>query len=303
MATGTGGLNIDACRVKHASKADFEAHKAGVEAIKARGGSMANSWKNSSDLSGANDVTSAGRWPSNIIMVHAPACALVGLKRFKGSGTSKTFHEGYEGKSATGFIRGVSHPGNQHGDEDGLETSEHWECVPGCPALALDEMSGNRPSTLAGRADPSVSHENPGDNGGASTFGGGNSRVYADEGGLSRVYPQFDGKPFFYAVKPSKKETTIDGEIKNEHPTKKPVSLMRWLVRLVTPKGGIVLDPYCGSGSTLHAAIEEECLFTGIEREPESYQTSCERVEIVMSRFQDLKGQKDLFEMAMGSDG
>lgn len=505
LTHGTGALNIDACRVKHASPADFEAHKAGVEAIKARGGSMQNSWKNSSDLSGANDVTSAGRWPSNVLVVHTPACALVGLKRFKGSGTSKTFHEGYEGESATGFIRGHSHPGNQHGDADGLETSEHWECVPGCPAAVLDEQSGNRPGTLAGRADPGKSHDNPGDNGGASTFGGGNSRVYADEGGASRYYPQFDGTPFYYVGKATPREASLDGELENDHPclhpdaevltesgyraigtiapgdkvyaadgrfhtvdavtrhaytspalfeisvgpyrkslptdnhpfliwrpkkkgnsiigsevlwlradqikrgdytmtpvladdagtappglpddpefwfnmssapegagigdrrfkstqpcfqlnfsegrghqpnrvtyegveytlrfvtqvrpvpyvgdvvnlsvegsptfqttvgmshnTKKPVRLMQWLIRLVTPKGGHVLDPYCGSGSTLHAAIEEDCVFTGIEKDPKFHAISVKRVAIVSANRQDLMTQKSLFALAMG---
>lgn len=300
LATGTGALNIDACRVKHASKADFEAHKAGVEAIKARGGSMQNSWKNSSDLSGASDVTSAGRWPSNVLVVHTPACALVGLKRFKGSGTSKSFHEAYEGESSTGFIRGHSHPGNQHGDEDGLETSEHWECVPGCPAAVLDEQSGNRPGTLAGRADPNKSHNNPGDNGGSSTFGGGNSRVYADEGGASRYYPQFDGVPFYYVGKATPKEASLDGELENDHPTKKPVKLMQWLIRLVTPKGGHVLDPYCGSGSTLHAAIEEDCVFTGIEKDPKFHAISVKRVAIVSANRQDLLTQKSLFALAMG---
>ncbi len=260
LKTGTGGLNIDACRVKHASKADFEAHKAGVEAIKARGGSMQNSWKNSSDLSGANDVTSAGRWPSNVVIVHTPACALVS-------------------------------------EVDG---PEHWECVPGCPAALLDEQSGNRPGTLAGRADPDKSHANPGDNGGASTFGGGNSRVYADEGGASRYYPQFDGTPFYYVGKATPKETSLDGELKNDHPTKKPVRLMQWLIRLVTPKGGHVLDPYCGSGSTLHAAIEEDCVFTGIEKDPRYHAISVKRVAIVAGNRQDLMTQKSLFALAMG---
>lgn len=305
MKTGTGGLNIDACRVKHASKADFEAHKAGVEAIKARGGSMQNSWKNSSDLANANEVTTAGRWPSNVVIVHTPACALVGLKRFKGSGTSKTFHEGYEGESATGFVRGHSHPGNQHGDEDGLETSEHWECVPGCPAAVLDQQSGNRRSTLAGRADPEASHNHPGHDtttesmwfGKDRTFLG---RVYADEGGASRFYPQFDGTPFFYTGKATTKETTLDGELKNDHPTKKPVRLMQWLIRLVTPKGGHVLDPYCGSGSTLHAAIEEDCVFTGIEKDPNFHAISMKRVAIVLENRQDLLTQKSLFALAMG---
>ena len=56
---------------------------------------------------------------------------------------------------------------------------------------------------------------------------------------------------------------------RNNHPTVKPTDLMAWLVRLVTPPGGIVLDPFAGSGSTLVAARREGFGFIGIEREPE----------------------------------
>ncbi len=65
------------------------------------------------------------------------------------------------------------------------------ECTPDCPVRLLDQQTGERPSTLTGRADPTQIHENPGDNHGTSTFGGGNSKVYADSGGASRYYPQF----------------------------------------------------------------------------------------------------------------
>jgi DNA modification methylase len=54
----------------------------------------------------------------------------------------------------------------------------------------------------------------------------------------------------------------------NAHPTVKPLAVMRWLVRLVTPAGGVVLDPFCGSGSTGCAAVLEKRRFLGIEREP-----------------------------------
>ena len=52
---------------------------------------------------------------------------------------------------------------------------------------------------------------------------------------------------------------------RNTHPTVKPTSLMRWLVRLVCPPGGIVLDPFIGSGSTGKAALLEGFRFAGIE--------------------------------------
>jgi DNA modification methylase len=55
----------------------------------------------------------------------------------------------------------------------------------------------------------------------------------------------------------------------NVHPTVKPINLMRWLVRLVTPPGGIVLDPFTGSGTTGCAAVLESVRFLGLELSPE----------------------------------
>jgi len=70
---------------------------------------------------------------------------------------------------------------------------------------------------------------------------------------------------FFYCAKASK----VDRGEGNTHPTVKPTDLMRYLCRLVTPPGGIVLDPFMGSGSTGKAAILEGFQFIGIEREAE----------------------------------
>ena len=56
--------------------------------------------------------------------------------------------------------------------------------------------------------------------------------------------------------------------VKNHHPTVKPTALMRWLVRLVTPPGAVVLEPFCGSGTTLIAAELEGVTCWAIEREP-----------------------------------
>jgi site-specific DNA-methyltransferase (adenine-specific) len=55
----------------------------------------------------------------------------------------------------------------------------------------------------------------------------------------------------------------------NHHPTVKPLALMRWLCRLVTPPGGVILDPFTGSGSTGCAAVLEGFRFLGIEQEAE----------------------------------
>ncbi len=59
------------------------------------------------------------------------------------------------------------------------------------------------------------------------------------------------------------------GGRRNSHPTVKGLQLMRWLVRLVTPKGGIVLDPFAGSGSTICAAVIEGFDALGIDQSEE----------------------------------
>jgi site-specific DNA-methyltransferase (adenine-specific) len=92
------------------------------------------------------------------------------------------------------------------------------------------------------------------------------SDTYGDEGGASR---------FFYCPKANKK----DREEGNVHPTVKPTELMKYLIRLVTPKDGIVLDPFMGSGSTGKAAMQEGMWFVGIEREREYYEIAKQRIE------------------------
>lgn len=66
--------------------------------------------------------------------------------------------------------------------------------------------------------------------------------------------------------------------VRNIHPTVKPLELMRWLVRLVTPPGGLVLDPFTGSGTTGIAAVLEGRLFLGVEREPDYVDIACARI-------------------------
>lgn len=82
---------------------------------------------------------------------------------------------------------------------------------------------------------------------------------------------------FFYCAKASKKDR---GE-GNNHPTVKPTELMKWLVKLVTPEGGVVLDPFAGSGTTLVACkmLGRYCI--GIEREQEYVEIIKRRLETV----------------------
>jgi len=93
---------------------------------------------------------------------------------------------------------------------------------------------------------------------------------------------------YFYTAKTNQAERNAGAN--NTHPTVKPVELMRYLVRLVTPKAGLVLDPFMGSGSTGMAAREEEFKFIGIEKEEEYY-------EIAKARIKNVKPQLKLFDI------
>lgn len=83
---------------------------------------------------------------------------------------------------------------------------------------------------------------------------------YDDQGGASRFFPTFR-----YEAKAPTSERPRAGEV--AHPTVKPLDLMRWLVRLVTPPGGVVLEPFAGSGTTAEACVVEGFRCIAIERE------------------------------------
>jgi DNA modification methylase/transcriptional regulator with XRE-family HTH domain len=155
-------------------------------------------------------------------------------------------------------------------------------------AEMLDAMSGETESVAAARGGTSP---NP-MSWGTGRADGDRIAGYSDSGGASR---------FFYVAKPSRAERDkgcyglapksggeatdrVDGSAgiespragagrtgggRNGHPTVKPVELMRYLVRLVTPKDGVVLDPFTGSGTTGMACAFEGVRFVGIEREAE----------------------------------
>lgn len=95
------------------------------------------------------------------------------------------------------------------------------------------------------------------------------STEYTDTGSAAR---------FFYCAKASKadRDEGLEGTLRNNHPTVKPTALMSYLCRLVTPPGGVVLDPYTGSGSTAKAAALEGFRFTGFEIDPD-YHAIAER--------------------------
>jgi hypothetical protein len=104
--------------------------------------------------------------------------------------------------------------------------------------------------------------------------------AYGDFGPRQRFEPRADSGSaarFFYCAKASKADRGID----NKHPTVKPTDLMRYLCRLVTPPGGVVLDPFTGSGSTGKGAVLEGFRFIGIEREAEYVEIAKARIAAV----------------------
>lgn len=131
-------------------------------------------------------------------------------------------------------------------------------CVAGCPVAELDGQSG----TLTSGANPTRrSSDKFRDAYGDFT---GQERCTpargADRGGASRFFPVFRWE----AKAPPSERPNVNGAA---HPTVKPLALMRWLLRLVTPPGGTVLDPFLGSGTTAQAARAEGFQCIGIERD------------------------------------
>jgi DNA modification methylase len=171
-------------------------------------------------------------------------------KASKPDGSSNGIYgEGINGKVDIGALNAGRWPANILLDEEA--------------AAMLDEQSGDRPT---GEVKP---YTRDSDNRVYSGVWGNDVKFEreASSGGASR---------FFYVAKASRSERNAGLE-RNIHPTVKPVALMKYLIRLVVPKGGVVLDPFLGSGTTAVAAIEEGVAWIGCEREPEY-------VEIIKAR-------------------
>jgi site-specific DNA-methyltransferase (adenine-specific) len=122
----------------------------------------------------------------------------------------------------------------------------------------LDEQSGVSKSSPDSRKEKKATGE---------MFGTGKLTNHSDKGGASR---------FFYQAKVSKQERNMSG--KCSHPTLKPIQLMSYLCKLITPSGGIILDPFAGSGSTGIAALLNDFRFIGMEKEQEYFDIMEKRV-------------------------
>jgi site-specific DNA-methyltransferase (adenine-specific) len=132
-----------------------------------------------------------------------------------------------------------------------------------------EEVVGMFPETTSGTIDPSRHiHKN----------GNGTALSGSADGSLNNYLPHQhhvgdtgSAARFFYTAKADSED-----RLGSKHPTVKPLDLMQWLVRLVTPKGGRVLDPFAGTGTTAEAAWREGMRADLIEREAE-YQADIRR--------------------------
>jgi site-specific DNA-methyltransferase (adenine-specific) len=264
---GTGGINIDDSRI---GRAENDVSVAGSRT--ATFGTQETI--SGGDGSGGWEQNSSGRFPSNLIFSHTEDCVEVGVVE-ESYAINKT-------EEWTGF--GQKERPDYESSEQKVSTVL-YECVEGCPVKELDEQSGTLKS---GSMDSITKGYDPET---FNTFGKQYARRVVhkgDSGGASR---------FFYVAKANKKDrneglegleakgkvyngTSEDSAGKapgsvedkfstkpqtNFHPTVKPTSLMEYLVALVCPEGGTVLDPFTGSGSTGKAAIRKGVKFIGIE--------------------------------------
>lgn len=254
---GTGGLNIDGGRIDYLGDAD-KASATPQGKTTSKSGRLAGQAQGGGERSEFERPEQKGRWPANLILQHTEDCVQAGTKKVK-TGTTNS-------RKGTGSFAFGDHEKkvNPWVGVDGKEEVESWRCHPDCPVKMLDEQSGERPHSFRTSRD----HQ-----GGDFKWKAGNKPGFDDSGGASR---------FFYQAKSSPRERfflcptcdTVDNDRKAHkdhdivfHPTQKPIDLMRYLVRLVTPPKGIILDPFVGSGSTLVAAKLEEFDGVGIDQD------------------------------------
>ena len=203
----------------------------------------------------------------------------VARKPFKGTVAANVLAHGTGGLNVDGCRVGTEVLPEQRAGQAQLGTFERGEMVTPertgrWPANLIhdgsDEVVGLFPQTGNGNNKGVYSYAGKEyDNKNTSMFNGDEPQApsnFNDSGSAAR---------FFYCAKTSKRER---GE-GNTHPTVKPIALMRYLCRLVTPTGGTVLDPFMGSGSTGIAAGAEGFNFVGIELDPDYFAIAERRIK------------------------
>lgn len=238
---GTGALHVDACRIGFRDEADEEEAKTKNRHAERDAGPRTNQVFGADDRD-REDYDATGRWPANVVVDEAAAQVIDDDVGEVGGGFgARRGDPAGRGIYGRGFPRGDM-AGVGYGDSGGA--SRFFYCAKASSA-----------ERVAGLDDLPV-HDREGDSAWAAR---------CEECGRTLLSGERKSSPCCgaKAVWETTKPTT------NHHPTVKPVALMRWLVRLVTPEGGTVLDPFLGSGTTGIAASIEGFRFVGIEQDPD----------------------------------
>jgi DNA modification methylase len=302
---GVGGINIDASRIS------TNGEKINI-GFSGKILDDTNGW-NSNNIERTPYDSTQGRFPANIILTHHEDCECKGTKKVKPSNGSGKASEKGGGFSKGMFGNGTSdNIGGGFTDADGNETIEDWDCHEDCPIRILDEQSG---ISKTGDIKPYKSNSNSTIYGGGKGYNTEirNTNFKGDKGGASRFFyvakasksernkglDDFEEKPLAFSnqAKAELKRGNLEfngngiiGEgivghgnkinmLKNFHPTVKPIKLMQYLVKMITPPNGIVLDPFCGSGTTGVACKLDGFSFVGLEQDPEYTKIAEARIE------------------------
>jgi site-specific DNA-methyltransferase (adenine-specific) len=272
---GVGGINIDATRI----------------GVSENDPNHRPNWENHTtekkgDVYGVYEKRKAetltqGRFPANIILTHHEDCECKGTKKVK---AIKGGNSGTIGNEVYGKFNGEkNNDGCGFGDENGQEQIEDWDCHEDCPIRILDEQSGVKASTRnmsysRGGGDFIDGIPNQKEKSWFKSEVGGASRFFyvakASKAERNKGLEDFDTKQTTggggtYNEEAGAKYGSIKAEGKNFHPTVKPIKLMQYLVKMITPPNGIVLDPFCGSGTTGVACKLDAFQFVGLEQDPE----------------------------------
>jgi len=286
---GVGGINIDDSRVGSETRTTPVFSNDTKE--------DGTTFNLNSNIQHERVETNQGRFPANIILTHHDDCECKGTKKVKPSNGSGKASEKGGGFSKGMFGDGTSdNIGGGFTDADGNETVEDWDCHEDCPIRILDEQSGVKASTRnmsysRGGGDFIDGIPNQKEKSWFKSEVGGASRFFyvakASKAERNKGLDDFEEKPLAFSnqAKAELKRGNLEfngngitGEgivghgnkvnmLKNFHPTVKPIKLMQYLVKMITPPNGIVLDPFCGSGTTGVACKLDGFNFVGLEQD------------------------------------
>jgi site-specific DNA-methyltransferase (adenine-specific) len=254
---GTGALNVDGCRIGWESDADREsAAAAAAAAMRAGADQNANRTAYGKFNDGAASIApylesmQGGRWPANVLLSEEAAAELDAQSGLSPAKKARVAQKG-GCNGALGRFAGSSADAVGHWPEDAGGGASRFFYV---AKPSRSEREAGCGANLPARSQQQQQRED-------GHIAGLISKSGAEACGRK------DGSAGLNNPRAGAGRTAEN--IRNFHPTVKPITLMRYLVRLVTPPSGVVLDPFCGSGTTGCGAALEGFDFLGIEREPD----------------------------------